>query len=286
MDRHSKPHGYSVASVVLTDVPCVYGIACYNWAQCQEVQSDKGLGTSTSSLQQKRNKERIFSFRLSCIKSWAYETVRCVLADTIGRQVLWRRLWAQPPQSTSLSLLLLAGKLSMQHQQVQSSKWEKRPQIKKINEWVPQVTCVHVCVCVCVCVCVSACVCVCVCVCACARVYVCVRERRKRELTAWVKKKCSFPSRGSEAVPLGHASIALLITPQEQAYLASDETNTSDTDHQLHRETQPSTTKLCVCVTMKKVPDELQARQATRAILKQQQAQRKENYNKSKKPVS
>ena len=62
------------------------------------------------------------------------------------------------------------------------------------------------------------------------------------------KKKVPIPLDGIRTCTSGHASIVLLITPQEQAYLASDETNTSDTDHQLHRETQPSTTKLFVCV--------------------------------------
>ena len=81
------------------------------------------------------------------------------------------------------------------------------------------------------------------------RACVCVCKRKTKDRADGMsKKKCPFPSTGSEPVPLGHASIVLLITPQEQAYLASDETNTSDTDHQLHRETQPSTTKLFVCV--------------------------------------
>ena len=55
----------------------------------------------------------------------------------------------------------------------------------------PACACPCVCVCVCVCVCLCLCVCVCVCVCACVCVCVCVRERRKIELTAWVKK-CPF----------------------------------------------------------------------------------------------
>ena len=115
-----------------------------------------------------------------------------------------------------------------------------------MSEWLK----LRACTCVCVCVCVCGCVCMCGCVCVRARVcvYMCVRERRKLELTARVKKSAhSDPSTGSEPVPLGHKSIVLLITPQEQAYLASDETNTSHTDHQLHRATRSAIFGLGSC---------------------------------------
>ena len=46
---------------------------------------------------------------------------------------------------------------------------------------------------------------------------------------------------------------------------------------------------VCVCVTMKKVPDEWQARQTIPAILQVSSSKhnaKKKNYNKSKRPVS
>ena len=42
-------------------------------------------------------------------------------------------------------------------------------------------------------------------------------------------KMCPFPSTGFEPVPPGYAPVVLPITPQEQAHLASVETNTSGT---------------------------------------------------------
>ena len=72
---------------------------------------------------------------------------------------------------------------------------------------------------------------VCVCVC------VCVRERRKIELTAWVKK-CPFPSTGFEPVPLGYAPIVLPITPQGRHASRQSKQTLQTLTRQLHRETQ------------------------------------------------
>ena len=87
------------------------------------------------------------------------------------------------------------------------------------------------------------------------------------------EKKCPLPSTGFEPVPLGYAPTVLPITPRWQARLPSVETNTS---------------LVCVCVTMKKSARRMASTTSDTGDTssKQQQAQRKENYNKRKRPIS
>ena len=79
-----------------------------------------------------------------------------------------------------------------------------------------------------------------------ARACVCVCQRKTKDRADGMReKKCPFPSTGFEPAPVGYAPIVL--TPREQARLASVETNTSDT-----HPPAPSwnTSMHCVCVCM------------------------------------
>ena len=65
-------------------------------------------------------------------------------------------------------------------------------------------------------------------VCACVRVCQSQRKTKDRADGMSKKKKCPFPSRGFEPVPLGYMPTVLPITPRVQACLASVQANTSD----------------------------------------------------------